>query len=86
LSEQFFRIDKWNVWRIETQSSRNRSRAWGCYEAMLAAYRMACDAPQLRFTADARTLMVADKIIDLALAGETDAERLCAGALRRLSH
>jgi hypothetical protein len=55
-------------------------------EAMLMAYRMACDAPELRLSADARTLMIADKIIDLALAGETDAKRLCTGALRRLSH
>ena len=40
-------------------------------EAMQTAYRMACDSLQLRYTADARTLMVADKIIELAHAGET---------------
>jgi hypothetical protein len=54
-------------------------------EAMRAAYRMACEAPQLRFTADERTAIVAEKIIELAQAGETDPERLCRGALRTLS-
>ena len=55
-------------------------------EAMQTAYRMACDSLQLRFTADARTLIVADKIIELAHAGETNPERLCSGALRRLTN
>ena len=54
-------------------------------EAMRAAYRMACETPRLRFTADERTAIVAEKIIELAQAGETDPERLCAGALRTLS-
>ncbi len=55
-------------------------------EAMRAAYRMACDTPQLRDSADERTAMVAEKIIELAQAGETDPGRLCAGALRILAH
>jgi hypothetical protein len=55
-------------------------------EAMRTAYRMACDAPQLRYSADERTTMVAQKIIELAQAGETDPGRLCTGALRRLTH
>jgi hypothetical protein len=55
-------------------------------EAMRLAFKMACDAPQLRHTADERTAMVADKIVELAEAGETDPERLCTGALLRLSH
>jgi hypothetical protein len=55
-------------------------------EAMRAAYRMACEAPQLRFSADERTAMVAEKIIELAQAGETDPGRLCTGALRTLVH
>jgi hypothetical protein len=55
-------------------------------EAMRAAYRMACNAPQLRLSADERTAMVAEKIIALAQAGETDPGRLCTGALRTLVH
>ena len=50
------------------------------------AYRMPCDTPQLRYTADERTAMVAEKIIELAKAGETDPERLCTAALRSLTH
>jgi hypothetical protein len=55
-------------------------------EAMRIAFRMACDAPQLRNSADERTALVAEKIVELAEAGETDPERLCTGALRRLAH
>jgi hypothetical protein len=53
---------------------------------MRRAYRMACDTPQLRYSADERTAMVAEKIIELAQAGETDPERLCTAALRSLTH
>jgi hypothetical protein len=55
-------------------------------EAMRTAYRMACDTPQLRYSADERTALVAEKIIELAQAGETDPGRLCKAALRRLIH
>jgi hypothetical protein len=55
-------------------------------EAMREAYRLACHAPQLRFSADERTAMVAEKIIVLAQAGETDPGRLCTDALRTLVH
>ena len=55
-------------------------------EAMRIAFRMACDAPQLRNSADERTAIVAEKIVELAQAGETDPGRLCTGALRRLAH
>ena len=55
-------------------------------EAMRAAYRMACDALQLKWGADERTAIIAVKIIELAQAGETDARRLCTEALRRLTH
>ena len=68
----------------------NRLTEWSfppeVVEAMRAAYRMACDTPQLRDSADERTAMVAEKIIELAQAGETDPGRLCAGALRILAH
>ena len=55
-------------------------------DAMRVAYRMACDAPQLRLSADERMAMVAENIIELAHAGETDPGRLCTAALRRLVH
>jgi hypothetical protein len=55
-------------------------------EAMRLAFQMACDAPQLRNSADERTALVAEKIVELAQAGETDPERLCTGALRRVAH
>jgi hypothetical protein len=54
-------------------------------EAMRTAYRLACDTPQLRFSADERTAMVAEKIIELAQDGETDPRRLCVAALRRIT-
>jgi hypothetical protein len=55
-------------------------------EAMRTAHRMACDTPQLRYSADERTAIIAEKIVELAQAGETDAGRLCKGALRGLNH
>jgi hypothetical protein len=55
-------------------------------EAMRMAYRMACEALQLRDQIDAITDDIAKKILELAEAGETDADRLCAIALRRLLH
>jgi hypothetical protein len=55
-------------------------------EAMRLAFRRACDTPQLRYSVDKRTGIVAEKIIELAHAGETDPGRLCAGALRMLTH
>jgi hypothetical protein len=55
-------------------------------EAMCIAYRMACDALQLKDQVDAMTDVVAKMIFDLAEAGETDPDRLCAVALRRLLH
>jgi hypothetical protein len=55
-------------------------------EAMRAAYRMARGAPQLENAAEATTEILAEKIIELAEEGETDPQRLCSGALRRLLH
>jgi hypothetical protein len=45
-------------------------------EAVCTAYRMACDAPELMFSADERTAIVADR----------GSGRLCTNALGRLSH
>jgi hypothetical protein len=42
---------------------------------------MACAAPQIKGTDDTFTAIVAEKIIELAEAGETDPDRLCSGAV-----
>jgi hypothetical protein len=55
-------------------------------EAMRMAYRMACEALQLKDQIDAMTDVIAKSIFELAEAGETDPDRLCTGALRRLLH
>ena len=55
-------------------------------EAMRAAYRMACEALELKDQTDAMTDVIARNILELAEAGETDPDRLCAGALRRVLH
>jgi hypothetical protein len=53
--------------------------------AMRTAYRMACEELRLKDAGDDTTEIVAEKILELAEAGETDPERLCSVALRRLS-
>jgi hypothetical protein len=53
--------------------------------AMRTAYRMACEEPRLKGASDGSTEIVADKILELAEAGDTDPARLCSAALRRLS-
>jgi hypothetical protein len=55
-------------------------------EAMRMAHRMACEALQLKDQTDAMTDVIAEKILELAEAGETDPDRLCTVALRRLLH
>jgi hypothetical protein len=47
---------------------------------------MACEALQLKDQTDAMTDVIAEKILELAEAGETDPGRLCTVALRRLLH
>jgi hypothetical protein len=54
--------------------------------AMRTAYRMACEEPRLKDAGDGMTEIVADNILELADAGETNPVRLCSAALRRLSH
>lgn len=54
--------------------------------AMRAAFLKACQAPQVRDGGHGMTGLVAEKILELADAGETIPERLCMGALHRLSH
>jgi hypothetical protein len=44
---------------------------------MRTAFLKACEAPQV-------TDVVAEKILELAEAGETNADRLCIGALRKI--
>lgn len=48
------------------------------------AYRMARKSPQLEDAAEVTTEVLAEKIIELAEGGETDPQRLCSAALRRL--
>jgi hypothetical protein len=55
-------------------------------EAMRMAYRIACATLQLRDQIDAMTEVIATNIVELAQAGETDPDRLCTGALRRVLH
>jgi hypothetical protein len=52
---------------------------------MRTAYRMACEEPRLKDAGDGSTEIVAQKILELAEAGETDPARLCSAALRSLS-
>jgi hypothetical protein len=54
--------------------------------AMRTAYRMACEEHRLKDAGDGITEIFAENILELAEAGETDPERLCSLALRRLSH
>jgi hypothetical protein len=54
--------------------------------AMRAAFLKACEAPQVRDAGHGMTEVVAERILELADAGETIPERLCTGALHRLSH
>jgi hypothetical protein len=50
---------------------------------MRAAFLKACEAPQVRDVGPDAMGIVAEKILDLAQAGETNPERLYTGALRR---
>jgi hypothetical protein len=52
--------------------------------AMRAAFLKACEAPQVGDAGDGMTGIIAEKILELAEAGKTNADRLCIGALRRL--
>ena len=53
--------------------------------AMRTAYRMACEEPRLKDAGDGSTEVVAERIPELAEAGETDPARLSSAALRSLS-
>jgi hypothetical protein len=54
--------------------------------AMREAFQKACKSPQVAEAAADKTEGVAQTILELAHAGETSPERLCAGALRKLRH
>jgi hypothetical protein len=54
--------------------------------AMRDAFQKACKAPQVADGAPDVTEGVARRILELAKAGETNPDRLCTGALRKLSH
>jgi hypothetical protein len=53
--------------------------------AMRAAFLKACDAPQVRDAGHGAMEIAAEKILELAQAGETNPECLYTGALRRVS-
>jgi hypothetical protein len=53
--------------------------------AMRAAFLKACEAPQVRDAGHNAVEIAAEKILELAQAGETSPERLYTGALRRVS-
>jgi hypothetical protein len=55
-------------------------------EAMRAAYRMARQSPQLEHAADSICEILAERIVELAGAGETNPGLLCYSALLRLLH
>jgi hypothetical protein len=54
--------------------------------AMRKAFQKACKAPQVAQAGADTTEGIAQTILELAHAGETSPERLCAGALRKLRH
>jgi hypothetical protein len=54
--------------------------------AMRDAFQKACKAPQVADGTPDVTEGVARRILELAKAGETSPDRLCTGALRKLSH
>jgi hypothetical protein len=54
--------------------------------AMRDAFQKACKAPQVAEGAPSVTEGIVRRILELAKAGETSPHRLCAGALRKLSH
>jgi hypothetical protein len=66
-----------NKWRLATHSFEPEVA-----DAMRAAYRMVCAAPDLKEVGGA----LAEKIVEIARAGETDPNRLYARALQQVSH
>jgi hypothetical protein len=52
---------------------------------MRTAFLKACEAPQVRDAGHGAMEIAAEKILELAQAGETNPERLYTGALRRVS-
>jgi hypothetical protein len=55
-------------------------------DAMREAYRMACETPHLKDMGGAMIEVVAEKIVEIGRAGETDPNRLYIRALRQISH
>jgi hypothetical protein len=55
-------------------------------DAMRAAYRMVCEAPHLTDMGGAMIAIVAEKIVEIGRAGETDPNRLYVRALQQVTH
>jgi hypothetical protein len=70
-----------NKWRLANYSFEPE-----VIDAMRAAYRMVCEAPHLRDMGGATIAIVAEKIVEIGRAGETDPNRLYVRALRQVSH
>jgi hypothetical protein len=66
-----------NKWRLSNYSFEPEVA-----DAMRAAYRMVCAAPHLKDFGGA----LAEKIVEIGRAGETDPNRLYARALHQVSH
>ena len=69
-------------------SKKQRLAEYSFRPALVVAMReqKACKAPQVADGAPDVTEGVARRILELAKAGETSPDRLCSGALRKLSH
>ena len=70
-----------NKWRLANYSFEPEVA-----DAMREAFRMVCEAPHFKGTGSAMVLAVAEKIVEVGRAGETDPNRLYARALQQLSH
>jgi hypothetical protein len=70
-----------NKWRLANYSFEPEVA-----DAMRAAYRMVCEAPHLKDMGGAMIAIVAEKIVEIGRAGETDPNRLFMRALRQVSH
>jgi hypothetical protein len=70
-----------NKWRLANYSFEPEVE-----DAMRAAYRLACETPHLKDMGGATIALVAEKIVEIGRAGETDPNCLYVRALRQVSH
>jgi hypothetical protein len=70
-----------NKWRLANYSFEPEVA-----DAMRAAFRMVCEAPHFQDMGGAMIAVVAEKIVEIGRAGETDPNRLYIRALQQISH